>query len=67
MHINYALQYKYLQYDMILNNLYVNLHHFIRVIYNGAVFALFFGFLKMSDHMVIVSEESELSNNPLNI
>ena len=31
------------------------------------VFALFFGFLKISDRMAIVSEESELSNVPLNI
>ena len=30
------------------------LHHFIQVIYNATVFALFFGSLKMSDRMVIL-------------
>ena len=35
--------------------------------YKVTVFALFFGFLKMSDHTVIGSEESKLSNDPSNI
>ena len=33
-------------------------------LYNVTVFALFFGFLKMGDRMVIISEESKLSNDP---
>ena len=44
----------------------LSLYHFI-LFCNVTVFALFFGFLKMSDHMVIVTEESELSNDPSNI
>ena len=43
----------------------LSLRHFIQV-YNMTVFALFFGF-KMSDCMVIVSKEAELSNNPLQL
>ena len=37
------------------------------MIYNMTVFALFFGFLKMSGRVVNVFEESKLSNDPLNI
>ena len=41
----------------------LSLHHFIHVIYKVTVFALFFGFLKMNDHMF---DESALSNDPSN-
>ena len=44
-----------------------SLRYFIQVIYNVTVFALFFGFLKMSVCTDIASEESELSNDPSNI
>ena len=33
------------------------------MIYNVTIFAVFFRFLKMNDCMVIVSEESEISND----
>ena len=38
---------------------------FTSVIYNMIVFALFSGLLKMSDHIVIVSEEYEIFKDPL--
>ena len=51
-------------YKIIYYQYKLSLHHFIYVIYDMTVFAQFFGFLKMSDHMFIVSE---LSNDPSNV
>ena len=38
----------------------LSLHHFSHVIFKMTVFALVFGFLKMSGHIVNVFEESKL-------
>ena len=45
----------------------LSLRYFICMICKMTVFTLFFGFLKTSDHMVNVFEESKLLNDPSNI
>ena len=52
---------------LILYRYKFRLHRFSHVIFKMTVFALVFGFIKMSGHIVNFSEESKLSNDSLNI
>ena len=54
-------------YKIIYYRYKLRLHHFSHVISKMTVFALIFGFLKMSGHIVNVFVKSKLSNDPSNI